>query len=338
MTTEPGTPRQIPRSIPPGPYTPGQSYFGQNQYIEYIAGNSPVILSAPHGGDLIPSEISDRTTGLCGGTATTGKDLNTRELTLAIQQSFHARFGKYPHVVINRLHRKKLDANRDILEAACGDPGAQTAWKEFHAFLDVAKGAVLKDTGKGWYMDMHGHGHSIQRLELGYRLSPSQLDLADAVLDGNRAYEDTSSIKTMSEGDTRRSFSALLRGSTSLGTLYANNGFPSIPSASDPGPKGEPYFRGGYNSARHSCGVEATGLGGTSGGKICGVQIEANYTGVRDTPANINKFADVTTRVLDSYLSTHWGISLSGSAAQSATRMLTSNPLLPRRWSPQERF
>ena len=325
VTTEPAPPRQTPGSIPPGPYTPGQSYVGQNQYIEYIAGNSPVILSAPHGGDLTPSEIPDRTSSSCGGTATTGKDLNTRELTLAMQQSFYARFGKYPHVVINRLHRRKLDANRDILEAACGDPMAQAAWKEFHEFLNAAKSAVLKDTGKGWYMDMHGHGHSIQRLELGYQLSPSQLDLADAGLDGNKAYEDTSSVKTLSEGDTRHSFSALLRGSTSLGTLYANNGFPSIPSASDPGPKGEPYFRGGYNSARHSCGVEATGLGGTSGGAICGVQIEANYIGVRDTPANISRFADATATVLDTYLSTHWGISLSSSPARTATGVRTSS-------------
>nr|MBP9196721.1 hypothetical protein [Saprospiraceae bacterium] len=36
---------------------PGQSYFGFNQYIEYIAGNLPVILSAPHGGDKVPSDI-----------------------------------------------------------------------------------------------------------------------------------------------------------------------------------------------------------------------------------------------------------------------------------------
>ena len=36
-------------AIPPGPYVPGQSYFGRNNYIEYLAGNAPVILSAPHG-------------------------------------------------------------------------------------------------------------------------------------------------------------------------------------------------------------------------------------------------------------------------------------------------
>ena len=37
-------------AIPTGPYVPGQSYFGRNNYIEYVAGNAPVIYSAPHGG------------------------------------------------------------------------------------------------------------------------------------------------------------------------------------------------------------------------------------------------------------------------------------------------
>src|SRR5262245_1097109 len=74
----PNTP--TPPIIPPGPYTPGQSYFGRNNYIEYIAGDSPVILSATHGGDLTPAQIPDRTDATCGATVTTTADLNTYEL------------------------------------------------------------------------------------------------------------------------------------------------------------------------------------------------------------------------------------------------------------------
>src|SRR5215510_12609946 len=109
-----------PPIIPPGPYTPGQSYFGRNNYIEYIAGDGPVILSATHGGSLTPARIPDRTDAACGATVTTTADLNTRELVIAMQQAIHARSGKFPHVVINNLHRKKLDANRPLGEAACG--------------------------------------------------------------------------------------------------------------------------------------------------------------------------------------------------------------------------
>jgi hypothetical protein len=297
-------------AIQPGPYTPGQSYYGRNNYIEYIAGNAPVIFSAPHGGSLTPSEIPDRKSGSCGGSATTGKDLNTRELALAMRQRYFARFGKYPHVIINHLHRIKLDANRDLLEGACGDTEAQVAWNEFQDYLTAARNVVTTAHGKGWYMDMHGHGHEFQRLELGYLLSDAQLDRSNATLDASKAYEDTSTIKTMSE-HAGISFPALLRGPNSLGTLYANNGFPSVPSSTYPSAaSGEAYFSGGYNTQRHACGVEAGPRGGVPGGPVCGVQIEANYTGVRDTQANRDRFGDVTAAVLDSYLTQHWGLDL----------------------------
>ena len=293
------------------PYTPGQSYFGRNRYVEYIAGNAPVILSAPHGGDLAPDEIPDRNADSCGGSATIGRDLNTRELALAMQRRHFARFGTYPHVVINHLHSSKLDANREPLEAACGDPEARAAWSEFHAFLTTARDAVVRASGRGWYMDMHGHGHPFQRLELGYLLRDDQLDLSDGRLDAYRAYEDTSSIRTTSAHATSLSFSALLRGASSLGTLYAGSGFPAVPSSTYPSAaEGEAYFSGGYNTARHTCGAEAGPLGGATRDAICGVQIEANYAGVRDTQANMDRFGDVTAEVLDRYLTLHWGLDL----------------------------
>lgn len=296
-------------TIPPGPYVPGQSYTGRNGYIEYVAGNAPVIYTAPHGGDLTPAEILDRTASRCGGSATTSADLNTADLVRAMQQRHFARFGTYPHIVINRLARRKLDANRTPQEAACGDAAAAIALTEWHAFIDIAKRAVLDGSGRGWYMDMHGHGHVTQRLEIGYLLTSAQLDLSDAALDANRAFQDTASMRTISEG-APISFSALLRGPTSLGTLYAGNGFPSVPSATDIRPGAADYFTGGDNTRRHACGAEASAFGGMTAGNICGVQIEANFTGVRDTPANRERFADVTATVLQQYLTTHWGLSL----------------------------
>lgn len=40
-------------------FIPGTTYLGRNNYIEYIAGNAPVILTAPHGGVVILSEAKD---------------------------------------------------------------------------------------------------------------------------------------------------------------------------------------------------------------------------------------------------------------------------------------
>jgi hypothetical protein len=99
------------------------------------------------------------------------------------------------------------------------------------------------------------------------------------------------------------SFSSLLRGPASLGTLYASEGFPSTPSAAAPSPGSAPYFDGGYNTARYGC---------RDGGMVCGVQVESNFTGVRDNAASRARFAEATVRVLTTYLGTHWGIRLGG--------------------------
>ena len=301
VATPPDPPATPEPAIPAGPYTPGTSYFGRNGYIEYIAGNLPVIFSAAHGGALTPAEIVDRTAAICGGVATTVTDLNTQELTRAIRTAFHERTGKYPHIVINRLHRRKLDANRDVLEAACGDAEARVAWTEFHEFLDIARRSVLAEHGKGWYTDIHGHGHAIQRLELGYVLSANELRLDDAELNNSVTYERKSSIRTFSEQQTM-SFAALLRGGTALGTLLVAAGYPSVPSAQDAAPgEGEPYFSGGYHTARYGC---------SGGGNMCGVQIEHHYAGVRDNATNRANYAATLARVYETYLSQNFGLSL----------------------------
>jgi len=299
-----------PRPAPPPPqYVPGQSYFGTSNYIEYIAGNSPVIFTAPHGGTVLPASIPDRTAASCGGSATTSTDLNTIELARAMQQRYFARFGRYPHVVVAHIARRKLDANRVGVEATCGNAEAERALAEWHAFIDVAKRAVLESSSKGWYMDMHGHGHAVQRLELGYLLDASDLALSDSALNATHFFADTSSIRTI-VGGSFGAFASLLRGATSLGTLYESNGFPSVPSASDPRPNGAPYFSGGDDTRRHACGAEANAFGGVTAGPICGVQIESNFTGVRDNAANRERFGDVTAVVLEQFLAKHWELQL----------------------------
>jgi len=308
--TEPVAPATAPApSIPAGPYTPGTSYFGGDNYIEYIAGNAPVIFTAPHGGSLNPAEIPDRTREACGGTATTNTDMNTAELARAMQQRYFAKFGKYPHVVIMHLGRRKLDANRTGLEASCGNARARLILEQWHAFIDAAKSVALASSPNAWYMDVHGHRHAIDRIELGYLLTPAQINLSDDSLDAGPAFEDKSSVTTLSRA-APASFAELLRGEFSLGTLYAARGFRSIPSSSDLRPDGEAYFSGGDNTRRHTCGAEATPFGGVSGGNVCGVQLEANFTGVRDTPANRERFGDVTAVVLQEFLSRHWGLAL----------------------------
>src|SRR5437870_345025 len=142
-------------------YQPGKVYFGRNKYIEYLAGDLPFILSAPHGGRERPEELPDREQG------TFAFDTNTQELARAVTAELHARTGHWPHIIICRIHRRKLDCNREIVEAAAGNPLAEQAWREYQVFIDAAHAAVVERQGRGLYIDLHGHGHAEQRLELG---------------------------------------------------------------------------------------------------------------------------------------------------------------------------
>jgi hypothetical protein len=102
----------------------------------------------------------------------------------------------------------------------------------------------------------------------------------------------------------------MLRGPSSLGALYARAGIPAIPADNDLRPGSARYFAGGYNTSRHTCGGEAAALGGKTGDRICGLQIEANFKGVRDTPESWKRFGEATATVLEEYLLANMGLRL----------------------------
>lgn len=273
-------------------YIAGETYFGENEYIEFIAGNLPIIISAPHGGGLEPVDIPDRD---CTGCVYV-RDSRTQELIRQMSVAIFEEFGCYPYIIINRLHRKKLDANRDIGDAADGDPMAEQAWMEFHDFIQTAKDSITQNFGKGLYLDLHGHGHDIQRLELGYRISKTELQMTDLELD---ALVEDASIKNLVNNNLNNlTLSQLLRGQDSFGEYYEEELFPAVPSQTDPFPiDDEPYFNGGYNTERHSSKLE---------GVIDGIQIECNWENVRNTEANRDIFATATAQVLRKYFETHY--------------------------------
>ena len=248
-------------------YVPGQIYYDSTGYIEYRAGNLPIILSSPHGGDLQPSSIPDRN---CSGCVYL-KDSWTKEITEGLYNKIISETGCYPHVIINLLHRKKFDANRDIIDAADGNPTVEIAWQTYHNFIDSAKNQIVEDYGRGLFLDMHGHAHTIQRIELGYLLSKNELQLTETTLNTN-TYIEESSIRALVEQNIQNfSHSELLRGQYSFGTIMDDKGFPCVPSSSDPFPLGsEPYFSGGYNTQRHGS--------RDNNGEIDGIQIEMNQS------------------------------------------------------------
>lgn len=246
-------------------YIPGNVYLDSTGYVEYRAGNLPIIISAPHGGSLEPSSIPDRT---CAGCVMV-KDSWTQTISEGMYDEIFDKTGCYPHVIINLLHRKKFDANRDIGDAADGNPKVEQAWKAYHEFINSAKTQVASDYGRGLFLDIHGHGHSIQRIELGYLLSKSELQLPDSSLNATILIEESGIKQLIGDNIQNHSHTELLKGPNSFGTLLAKKGFPSVPSSADPFAQGnEPYFSGGYNTQRH--GSRDTALG------IDAIQVELN--------------------------------------------------------------
>ncbi len=282
-------------------YVVGQTYYGANNFIEYAVGDLPIVLSAPHGGYAKPSAIPDRTYG------TFAHDRNTQELARTFSDKVYAATGSRPHIIISLLHRTKLDPNRDKAEAAQGNALAMQAWEDWHAFIRAAKDTVTAYYGSGLYLDLHGHGHTFQRIELGYLLSRSTLELTDQqLIAGNHAA--FSSISALA-GMTSADFPELLRGDTSLGGLLMALGVPAVPSPTYPDPGGLDYFSGGPNTRTH---------GSRYGGMISGIQIECNWEGIRDTAANRDAYAESLASAVLTYLSTHFGITIPGPAVALA--------------------
>jgi hypothetical protein len=279
----------------------GAAYFGRNDFAEYVAGQLPIIISAGHGGNLLPGQIPDRTYG------STVQDLNTEDLARRIAAELQRQTGRRPHLVISHLHRRKLDPNREIEEAAQGSVLAENAWFEYHSFIETARRAVTRENGGGFLLDVHGHGHEIQRLELGYLLSAGDLNQPDAVLNEPR-FAAKSSIRKMAESSTLP-FTAIVRGEFSLGSLLVARGYPAVPSASDPAPGSAPYFTGGYTTVRH---------GSRDTGTVDAIQLEANRIGVRDTAENRQRFAEAMAEAILEHLTAHSASAASFSSAVHA--------------------
>jgi hypothetical protein len=293
-----------------------QIIYSPNNHIEYHVGTVPIVLSAPHGGGLEPTNIPDRT---CNN-PTTVRDSRTRELALAIDSMFHLRTGCRIHLIVCNLRRTKLDCNRDITDGACGNQDAEVAWTAFQSYVDSARLLSESNFAENFYIDLHGHGHTKQRLELGYLLSGSRLRNSDSTLN-TPTFIGYSSIQNMVSSNVNNySHAQLLRGQQALGTLLQNSGYPSVPSMQDIHPDTtDPYFSGGHNTREHTC--------ATPNVSANGVQIECNWTGVRDTKANRIKFADSLSTVLISYLNHHFNMNL-GFCAPTAMGSVSKNKLL----------
>jgi len=325
--------------------TPGVSeYSNSNQYIEYIPGNLPIIISAPHGGVLqsgetiggvfYPDDDSDLPDRTCG---TNTRDDNTEILVRRIQDEIYAQTGGYAHVIINNLHRSKMDPNRMPSEASCGNSHAASYWADFQNYINDASQAVEANWGKGLYIDLHGQSHTIPRIEIGYNITAAELNSSD--LNSTSIINKSTIMNLVSTNLNGYTHDELVRGENSLGQLFqeapgvfynantnpgcgVNSGYRAIPSNSDYGnsscddtqPFSNSYFDGNfYNNRRHGSGDGTGGPASTGGsGNVDGIMTEVNRR-VRDlgspydsNPNTLEPFAIDYANVVLEYLDIHY--------------------------------
>ena len=292
-------------------YAVGNTYYGYNNTVQYVYGNLPIIISAPHGGTS-SAGLPDRT---CAGITTT-TDSNTDLLAIALKKALTNLLGKTPHTLICNVLRSKIDVNRTLSEATCDNTIAALTWNDYHNFIGAAKTRILQTYGKGLLIDIHGHGHAVQKLELGYNLSTAELSGTDTYINGSSKVVGSTIRNLVGTNLNGLSHAALVRGAFALGTYLENAGYPSVPSSANLNPGSEDYFSGGYTVEK---------WGSKDGDALDAIQIECNYDGVRNSTSNINRFADSLAHAIKNYIEKHYFASLSEQIA-SVSSGNWSNP------------
>ena len=282
---------------------PDHGVMSKNGYVEYIPGNLPIVISVPHDGEKGPDFIPDRS----GGEIHTKADAQTQKLGYAIRQAFYDLTGKVPFVIINHMKRKKVDVNREVEEAAMGNPVAEAVWDDYHSYIDSAEEQVYNEFKKGLYLDIHAHDHKAQFVELGYLLDAEELALTDSDLDDDMFIEKSSMRNLIYSHQKQIRFTELVRGKFSLGAMLDEAGYPAVPSPAHSSPGEASYFRGGNSLNRH---------GSSSGGPIDGIQVETNKENIRDSNANVEKFDQAFVKVLIPYMDRYYGFQIAQNTSE----------------------
>ena len=263
------------QSVLPTPevkYTPGDIITDSQGYISYRVGNTPIIITVPHDGTLTPSTFPNRT-------GSSARAENTRKVAEQFAYFFNANSnGLYPHIIYNNISRGKLDPDLNQMDGAQGNSYANLSYGTYHSFLQTAIDSVEAYFDAGILLNLVEHNHSNQKVELGYLLSASDLDLTNLQLNSYSAQSSVSQIADISTS----SFAEVIRGYNSLGTLivgrsYTSNdvaySFEAVPTLDNPTIGSTDYSSGGYTIAQY---------GSSNGGKINGIDVATPFAGFRD--------------------------------------------------------
>lgn len=218
-------------------YIVGQSYFGENDYIEYIPGDLPILIASPHGGTLdtdhLPIVLDRGTDG--------GSQLSS---LMTMDSIVEYTDGCRPHVILNHIRPRHFLGTNPMIYSSGSHPEANQAWSDYHNFVETAKAKIVEDWGAGHYFDMHTTARP--RNQIGMGITGTELNGPDSVL-MNRA--DESTVKHICSAGGA-DFLEFLRGDECFGSALQDDGWDSTPSWDNLAPSG-PFFYAGQNTWRH---------------------------------------------------------------------------------------
>uniref|UniRef100_A0A7S4D3J2 Uncharacterized protein n=1 Tax=Eutreptiella gymnastica TaxID=73025 RepID=A0A7S4D3J2_9EUGL len=249
-----------------------QDSTGYNVLLE---GSMPLLLSAPHGGRLKPDALPDRKYPedghlfRCCTPVVCLSDLNTDVLALEIHNQLSSRGnGWLPWIVLTRMHRSRVDLNRDLdfcqdnHREPCGRRGcrpdhchcvccrssfpALAVYHGFHALLADARTLMARQYNSGLYIDVHGLGSGYSICQLGFGMPGAALRSRTCQQDADQC----SMAAAAKHID-------IASGKTAFGALLDKEGLPCTPSPRYPCPGKPPcpdqgrYMEGGFCVRRY---------------------------------------------------------------------------------------
>ena len=304
---------------PDVPDTPQPEVFKRDTIIdcmvEYRTGNIPIIISAPHGSttkggtvnekSLVERKESNRKDPNCSCSFSKNQDAYTMTLARLIDAAIYEKTGKYPYLILAKQHRAYIDLNRHKQCAIPYVSGAYAVANEivydaYHERLTMASTDVENKFGVGILLDIHGHGHTVQQVEIGYLLSKEQLTKTDDELMADEKCAQKSSIYSLSlKNKNNLSFVELLRGEFSFGDYLKKAGLACVPRSGKLNPaSSETYFSGGYIS-------KSQGSSAEYGGTVDAIQLEFGSTVRNDEAKRAAAAKSVATAVIE-YVKKHY--------------------------------
>ena len=98
---------------------------------------------------------------LCSCDVLTLADWQTDDLTHRLHSEIYNLINDWPKIVINNVHRKKLDANRERDEATFGEEIPGMVYDLYHSNISV--GVSMFGGEPGIIFDIHGYSNENER-------------------------------------------------------------------------------------------------------------------------------------------------------------------------------